>query len=230
MRAFAAMLAITLTLALASTSALIPKAASAQPYRRVENAEKRIALTFDDGPHPRYTAEILDILKEYGVRATFFVIGENIEYYGNDIIPRILSEGHEIGNHTFSHAHTRKMDRKALLEDVDRCHSIMKERYGYEMRLFRPPEGYVDKKITEAARAHGYSTVLWSIDTRDWEHTAATLIVSNVEHSVSGGDIILMHDYVSKPSTTAVALRELIPRLLGEGYQFVTVSELISQA
>lgn len=204
-------------------------AANTQVYRKVKTENKRIALTFDDGPHPRYTAEILDLLREYNVRATFFVIGENIEYYDKNIISQMLLDGHEIGNHTFTHAHTKEMSEQKFIADVEKCHNLVLERYGYEMKLFRPPEGYVDKKVGEVANKLGYSVILWSIDTRDWEHTASSTIVGNVERSVSGGDIILMHDYVSKPSTTTTALRELIPELLSRGYEFVTVSDLISQ-
>lgn len=217
-------------LALAATIVALTCAATAPNvpiYRSVPNEEKKIALTFDDGPHPHYTEQILDLLDRYGVKATFFVIGENIEYYDKGIISRIIDSGHEIGNHTFSHTHVKQTREESFRGDVRKCHKIMLERYGYEMKLFRPPEGAVDAKVQSIARELGYSIILWSIDTRDWEHTAPTLIVSNVEKNIDGGDIILMHDYVSKPNTTTEALRELIPRLISEGYEFVTVSDLI---
>ncbi len=220
----AAALALAATIIALACAATVP---NVPIYRSVPNDDKKIALTFDDGPHPHYTEQILDLLDRYGVKATFFVIGENIEYYDKGIIARIIDSGHEIGNHTFSHTHVKQTGERSFCDDVRKCHKIMLERYGYEMKLFRPPEGAVDAKVQSIADELGYSIVLWSIDTRDWEHTAPTLIVSNVEENIDGGDIILMHDYVSKPNTTTEALRELIPRLISEGYEFVTVSDLI---
>ncbi len=197
-------------------------------YKSVPQSGKMIALTFDDGPHPRYTEQILDILKKHDARATFFVIGENIEYYDKGILKRIIDGGHEIGNHTFNHGHTKQMSEQDFLADVNACHQLVKERYGYEMNIFRPPEGYIDNKVKKAAEELGYSIILWSIDTRDWEHTASSAIVGNIERHAGNGDIILMHDYVSGKSTTLDSLDKIIPKLKAEGYKFVTVSELIN--
>lgn len=199
-------------------------------YKCVTTDEKRIALTFDDGPHPRYTAQILERLREYDIKATFFVIGENIGYYDEGIVRSIIDAGHELGNHTYSHKHTKKMSESEFYEDVRKCHDLVREKYGYEMKLFRPPEGYVDKKVKCIAAELGYSVILWSIDTKDWEHVGASVITANVKLNTSCGDIILMHDYVSKPNTTIAALDEIIPLLLERGYEFVTVSELIKSS
>lgn len=204
-------------------------AAEDKVYRSAPTEKKRIALTFDDGPHPKYTPKILDCLEKYGIHATFFVIGENVEYYGDKLIGRMLAAGHEIGNHTYTHGHTSKMRAEDFIRDVEKCHVLLREKYSYEPRLFRPPEGYVDSKVMSEAAKMGYSVILWSIDTRDWEHTTPSLIVGNVEGHISGGDIILMHDYVSRPNTTIDALERLIPSLISEGYEFLTVSELISE-
>ena len=197
-------------------------------YRSVGGADGRIALTFDDGPHPRYTRQILEILKREGVKATFFVIGENIGYYDEGIISEIIADGHELGNHTFNHEHTSKMNEADFYRDVRACHELIKSKYNYEMRLFRPPEGYIDEKVKAIARELDYSIIIWSIDTRDWEHVASKTIATNVERDAKSGDIILMHDYVSKPNTTIDALEEIIKNLKREGYSFVSVSELIA--
>lgn len=196
-------------------------------YRSVPHAKGMIALTFDDGPHPKYTRQILDILKKEGIKATFFVIGENIGYYDEGIVLEIINDGHELGNHTFNHEHTKNMSEADFYRDVRTCHELIKEKYGYEMRIFRPPEGYIDEKVKNIARELDYSIIIWSIDTKDWEHIGSDLIVSNVEENASDGDIILMHDYVSKPNTTVGALEKVIKRLKTEGYRFVTVSELL---
>ena len=198
-------------------------------YRSVPSAKGMIALTFDDGPHPRYTRQILDILKREGIKATFFVIGENIGYYDSGIVEDIINDGHELGNHTFNHEHTKNMSEEDFYRDVRACHELIKEKYGYDMKIFRPPEGYVDEKVRNIARELDYSIIIWSIDTKDWEHVGSDLIVGNVDKNASDGDIILMHDYVSKPNTTIGALERVIKHLKSEGYRFVTVSELISE-
>ena len=197
-------------------------------YRSVPDAKGKIALTFDDGPHPRYTRQILEILKREGVRATFFVIGENIGYYDEGIVAEIIADGHELGNHTFNHEHTKSMSDEDFYRDVRACHDLIKEKYNYEMKIFRPPEGYIDKKVENIARELDYSIIIWSIDTKDWEHVGSDIIVGNIEKNASDGDIILMHDYVSKPNTTIDALERIIRNLKAQGYEFVTVSELIS--
>ncbi len=198
-------------------------------YRSIPQAKGMIALTFDDGPHPRYTRQILEILKKEGIKATFFIVGENINYYDEGIVAEIINEGHELGNHTFNHEHTKAMSESEFYDDVRACHELVKKKYGYEMKIFRPPEGYIDDKVKNIANELGYSIIIWSIDTKDWEHVGSDIIVGNVEKNASDGDIILMHDYVSKPNTTIGALERLIKKLKGEGYSFVTVSELIEK-
>ena len=197
-----------------------------QIYCCAPNSEKRIALTFDDGPHPIYTEQILSILREYGVKATFFVIGENVGYYP-DAFDAIVKDGHEVGNHTFSHPHLRNESAKALQEEIRLTEHTLQER-GYDgTQLFRPPEGVCSTEVCRCAKDAGYAIILWTVDTRDWDHTPAEHIVQSVKQTVKSGDIILFHDYIASPSPTPDALRCLIPSLLEMGYQFVTVSELI---
>ncbi|MBE6538767.1 MAG: chitooligosaccharide deacetylase [Ruminococcaceae bacterium] len=196
-------------------------------YRRVANEDMKIALTFDDGPHPYYTSKILDILKKYGVKATFFFVGQNIEYYP-ETAEEVYSEGHEIGNHTYTHHRVRAMDRIELLSELNRCDDAIYEIDEYRTRLFRPPEGALDADVEEAARSMDYSVILWSIDTRDWEHHSPDTILSDVLSNIKSGDIILMHDYIGRDSPTPAAVEMLIPALLERGYRFVTVSELMN--
>lgn len=191
------------------------------------NEEKNIALTFDDGPHPVYTPEILDILSEYGVRATFFTIGENVEYY-NDIIGMEAAAGHEIGNHTYSHMNLKKLPYQSVCREIERTERAIYETIEYRTRLLRPPEGAFGNNVCLAAAELDYTVICWSVDTRDWAHTPVADIVDNVLSSVKGGDIILFHDYVSGESPTPEALRIIIPELISRGYNFVTVSELMN--
>ncbi len=188
--------------------------------------EKKIALTFDDGPHPRYTGEILDILGEYDIKATFFVIGENVELYP-DLIEREIAEGHEIGNHTESHKSLLKADRAEISREVGVLGDSLREKFGYAASLLRPPGGQYTEALAEYAKENSQKIILWSVDTRDWAHTSVSGIRENVMKNTSDGSIILFHDYVAGKSPTPEALRSVIPELLAKGYKFVTVSELI---
>ena len=187
---------------------------------------KKIALTFDDGPHPRYTERILNILEEYGVKATFFVIGVNIQNYPEPL-KLISAAGHEIANHSFSHDNSNDLDSSTAISEMKRCEEIIYKTVGVKPTLFRPPRGANNADVESAARQMGYSVVLWSVDTLDWRNTPSDDIVKKVTECVHGGDIILMHDYTSGKNTTCDALSIMIPRLLEAGYEFVTVSELI---
>ena len=195
-------------------------------YHCSSHSGSKIALTFDDGPHPIYTPMILDILRDNGIKATFFMVGENVELYG-DVAARVLNEGHEIGNHTYSHPHIINTPQKELLKEILACDSSIYSISEYKTKLFRPPEGVVEHNTSVLAEKLDYSIILWSIDTRDWAKTPTDEIVENVLKNTEGGDIILRHDYVSHPSPTPGALERIIPALKNKGYEFVTVSELI---
>lgn len=192
-------------------------------YSRCEGAKGKIALTFDDGPCERYTGEILDILAQYGVKGTFFVIGENAEMYPT-LVQREIAECHEVGSHTYSHCNICTCSDTNLTSELYRCENALGE---YRPRLFRPPGGKINEHDMEMISGLGYGIVLWSVDTRDWTGISAEKIISTVRENVSDGDIVLFHDYNSRESGTPDALRTLIPELLAKGYELVTVSELI---
>lgn len=200
---------------------------SSKVFHNKKNQEMKIALTFDDGPHPIYTPIILDILKEYEIHATFFMVGENVEHY-RDVAERVLSEGHEIGNHTYSHPHLLNMTYGTLLDEVLGCEDELFALSEYKPHLFRPPEGLVGKDVISIADKLEYSVILWNVDTRDWANTPSDKIVENVIKNTDSGDIILMHDYIGYNSPTPEALRKYIPILLKKGFKFVTVSELLN--
>ena len=179
-----------------------------------------------DGPHPRYTEQILDVLKEYGVKATFFAVGENVALYGKQI-KRIAAEGHEIGNHTYTHASLKSISREALEKELTKTEEEIEKAVGYPPKVFRPPEGCCNKTVVECANQMGYTTVLWTVDPRDWASPPVETVVGNIMRNVKAGAVILCHDYNSaKNSPTPNALRAVIPRLIEQGYRFVTVSEL----
>lgn len=195
-------------------------------YRYKKNEGNRIALTFDDGPHPVYTEKILDILKKYNVKATFFMIGENVINYTETAL-RVKEEGHEIGNHTVKHLTARKSSPAELMQDMLECSRIIREKLGYEASIMRPPEGALVDAVMTTCSELDLSVILWNVDTRDWAHSPPRKIYDTVINNTDSGDIILMHDYIGKSSPTPEALELIIPKLIESGYVFVTVSELI---
>ncbi len=197
-----------------------------EPVRRASTEERRIAITFDDGPSEEKTREILQILAENDAKATFFVIGENARAHP-DRIREIHDAGHEIGNHTWSHRYLTKMSADEIREEVGKTEEILTEICGEKPVVFRPPGGYFSTETISQVEGMGYTCVLWSVDTRDWTMVSAQKIIRQVENGAAAGEIILFHDLGDKRLSTPDALRILLPRLKEEGYQFVTVSELL---
>lgn len=186
----------------------------------------KIALTFDDGPHPRLTPKILAILEKYDIKATFFVIGANAKEYP-DTLKKVSEAGHEIANHTYSHIHFSDKNISKLRAEIKKCESEIFDRTDIKTSLFRPPEGQICSSLKGIARDMDYDVVLWSLDTRDWAHTPPYKIAENIKQNIKAGDIILMHDFIGHNSPTPEALELFIPELIERGFKFVTVSELI---
>lgn len=181
---------------------------------------KCVALTFDDGPHEECTKELLDGLKERGVRATFFLMGQNID--GNEaLVKRMYDEGHLIGNHSYSHVQLTKAGAKTVCQAVDRTSKIIEGITGERPQYMRPPYGDWNEELECDV---GMTTVLWSVDSLDWKLRNKNKIVKRVLKDAGDGDIILMHDIF--PTSVQAAL-ELVDTLGGQGYTFVTVDELL---
>jgi len=193
------------------------------------DAEKKLALTFDDGPSEKYTSKILDILSRNNVKATFFIIGSNAEK-NPELVKRIISEGHEIGNHTYSHPQLKKISPEELNLEINKTQKIIKGITGITPTLFRPPGGYLNNTIMEIITSNNCIPVLWSWrqDTMDWKNPPVDTVVNTVLSNVKDGDIILFHDYIYGESPTPEALNRIIPELLNKGYNFLTVTELIN--
>jgi len=207
---------------------LRPLAQNGRPVIRSGDPDSmKIALTFDDGPHPYRTDDVLDLLGKYGVRATFFVIGENASYYPEPL-KRAVALGHEIGNHTYHHAHLSDSCEQNVADEIKKTQEVIFRITGYRTRIFRPPEGAYDECALKTAESMDYRVILWNVDTRDWERPPAQTIVRTVTENVRGGSILLFHDYMHKTAHTLEALEILIPMLLSRGYEFVTVSELLA--
>ena len=197
-------------------------------YRCGKVEEKKIALTFDDGPHPTLTPEILAILEENDVKASFFVIGVNAEKHP-ELVAREAAAGHEVGLHTYTHLRLPEKNAAVIGDELRQEQTLLAPLVGgISPSLFRPPEGVCTEAVKEAATENGCTVVLWSVDTRDWTHRPAADIAAAVLREVRPGSIILMHDYISGGSPTPEALQILLPALRREGYTFCTVSELLN--
>lgn len=219
---------IVLSLFFLSYILCIPAEAETKVYRQVETDRKQIALTFDDGPHPRLTPEILAILEQYHTPATFFMIGVNVNQYPQTA-REVIAAGHEVGNHTYTHSHISRLNESTLETELEKCEDVLEELCEYRPHLFRPPEGAVTSYVEHCSERGDYTMILWSIDTHDWAHRSAADIVDTVLSQVRPGSIILMHDYIGTDSHTAEALSVFLPELLRRGYEPVTVSRLLGQ-
>ena len=181
---------------------------------------KKIAITFDDGPHPFYTEQLLDGLKERGVVATFFVTGEHASLHP-DIIKRMSEEGHLVGNHTYSHMQLNKGNRETFKEELIRTNEVIEELTGQEVQYVRPPYGTWDKKFEQELNMF---PVLWSIDPLDWCSDNVGGIVQRVTAKAEENSIILMHD---EYKSTVTAALQIVDILQEDGYEFVTVDEIL---
>lgn len=184
------------------------------------NERGKIALTFDDGPHPFYTEQLLDGLKEREVKATFFVTGEHAQLHP-EIIKRMSEEGHLIGNHTYSHMQLQASNQAEFKQELIKTNEIITEITGEEVLYVRPPYGTWDKKIETELNMF---PVLWNVDPLDWCSDNASCIIEKVVNKVKENDIILMHDYYDSSVTAALSI---VDELMEEGYEFVTVEEIL---
>lgn len=179
-----------------------------------------IALTFDDGPYPKVTGHILDVLEKNGVCATFFVLGSRIEGH-EDMLTRMDELGCEIGNHSFSHADLTRLSKADCQRELSDTDAEIRRVTGHEASVVRPPYGYYNKTVMSAAER---PLILWTVDTNDWRGKAPGEIADYVIQQAKEGSVILMHD---QQTQTADAMEMIIPTLIEEGFCFVTVSELI---
>ncbi|MGG0643300.1 polysaccharide deacetylase family protein [Sporosarcina gallistercoris] len=192
----------------------------------IRTDEKVIALTFDDGPHRKYTEEILDVLKEHNANATFFVVGVNVDK-NPELVSRMSDEGHEIANHTYTH--DRSMKTSEVIKEMRKTNDTIQAITGHPTTLFRPVEGYYTDDLVRAVSKEGYKLVMWSwhLDTLDWKNPGVDKIVNFVVDGAKEGNVVLFHDGGGNRRQTVDALKEILPELKKEGYRFVSISELM---
>lgn len=192
--------------------------------RYVPTTHKVVALTIDDGPHPQTTPQILRVLKEKQVKATFFVLGANAAVH-SEWVKQAVQDGHEIGSHAYSHRFFNTMKAAEYEAEMDQANQLIRQ-LACEPAVFRPPGGSWNDAVARAALVRGQTTILWSVDSGDWRRLPVSQVVRNTLDNVKPGSIILMHDgQLSLPTPEAV--RIIIDNLKERGYQFVTVSELL---
>ena len=188
--------------------------------------EKMVALTFDDGPHPGHTDAVLDILEKAGVKATFFVIGKNVELYPAPM-ERAYALGHEIENHSFDHK-TKGKTPESLKESIAHTSALIEEKIGYRPKFFRPPGGFATESVKTATGDLGLRQVFWTIDSEDWTGKSAGSIIRDILREANDSEVILFHDYMCPGHQMLYALPEVILGLQEKGYRFVTISEYFS--
>ncbi|SFI70772.1 Peptidoglycan/xylan/chitin deacetylase, PgdA/CDA1 family, partial [Paenibacillus sp. UNC496MF] len=188
---------------------------------------KLVALTFDDGPDNKYTPKILDILKAKHVHATFFAVGTQVKRYGA-VMKRIVAEGSEIGNHSYSHTDLSRLDSAHIMNQIKWTDTLIRKQAGYVPRLVRAPYGASSPLLKQIVADNGRSLVFWTVDTRDWEGASVTAMRANVNKNAHPGGIILMHSFGSKHLANTVELLPLVIKdLQARGFTLVTVSELL---
>lgn len=182
---------------------------------------RQVALTFDDGPSP-YTPQLLDYLQSRGIQATFFLVGNRIDWY-SDTVLRQASEGHEIGYHSYNHQDQRQLTSQQITDDFYAASSVLHRVTGQVFTIWRSPGGAFDQRVL---RCIHLPHIYWSVDTRDWESRNADAVYREIIRNAKDGSIILMHDLY--PSTIEGAIRAL-DALQAAGYDFLTVSELLAR-
>lgn len=195
--------------------------------RKYDPNKKIIALTFDDGPstdETNGTSDLLDLLEQYDSKATFFCLGNRLNDESAPLLKRMVELGCEIGNHSYDHAQLTKLDAKGVRDEIDTTNELIKKYSGRDCRIIRPPYGAADNDIVPANVSQPF--IMWDMDTLDWKTKNAASVISLVEKYKEqdwDGAVILMHDI---HPTTIEACKTIIPELVNDGYQLVTVSEL----
>ncbi|MBS4189335.1 polysaccharide deacetylase family protein [Bacillus sp. FJAT-49705] len=198
----------------------------------VDTKEKIVAITFDDGPHPVFTPQILYILAKYNAKATFFVAGNKVKRFPS-VLERIAKEGHEIANHTYNHIINRNITSSTLHSELEQTDEIIQSIIGYKPTLYRPVGGMHNDLIINTAVKNGKLVILWSwhLDAEDWKNPAASQISRHITKGIRPGNIVLLHDWIgteySRTSQTVKGLETTLRFLYQNGYECVTVSELL---
>jgi peptidoglycan/xylan/chitin deacetylase (PgdA/CDA1 family) len=213
------------------------KSATGQWYGRtftgVKPGTKQLALTYDDGPNDPHTLRLLEVLAKHGVRATFFLIGRYVKQRP-DIVRELVRAGHVVGNHTFSHPSLIFRTTSRIKAEVADCQHALTDAVGEHSNLFRPPFGGRRPAVLRVVREMGFYPVMWNVAGYDWKAPSSEFIEKKVTAKVQGGDVILLHDgghrvFGTDRSYTTTATDRLIACYKAEGYEFVTIPEMMEK-
>lgn len=186
-----------------------------------------VAMTFDDGPHATLTPKLLDLMAKKKIKVTFFVLGENAVRHP-EILKRAVAEGHEIGNHSWSHPNLAKLSNDALRSQLQRTDDVIAQAIGSHPKIMRPPYGELTPKQRQWVNSEfGYKVILWDVDPLDWKEPGPATVAQRIIRETKPGSIMLSHDIHAQ---TIAAMPETFDALLAKGFKFVTVSELLALA
>ncbi|MFC9914027.1 polysaccharide deacetylase family protein [Streptomyces sp. NPDC059862] len=188
-----------------------------EPLLRVTGIGRTMVLTFDDGPDPHYTPDILSTLRTYDVRAMFFVCGEMV-VHNKDLLAEMAEEGHVVGNHTWSHPLLTGLTRGRIRSEMERTSEIIEEAYGERPRWFRAPYGAWNRAVFQLGAELGMEPLAWTVDSLDWIEPGTPTIVDRVRNGAGPGVVVLSHDSGGDRSQSVRALRDYLPQLLDAGY------------
>ncbi|WP_030422891.1 polysaccharide deacetylase family protein [Streptomyces sp. SCSIO 75703] len=192
-------------------------AVRSEPLLRMTGSGRTMLLTFDDGPHPRYTPRILDTLAEYDVRATFFVCGEMAQAHPA-LVARMAEEGHVVGNHTWTHPLLTGLTRGRIRSEMESTSEIVEKVYGQRPQWFRAPYGAWNRSVFQLGADLGMEPLAWTVDSLDWTTPGTGTIIERIESGAAPGVVVLSHDAGGDRSQSVDALRSYLPRLLDSGY------------
>ncbi|TDO63853.1 peptidoglycan/xylan/chitin deacetylase (PgdA/CDA1 family) [Kribbella sp. VKM Ac-2571] len=195
-----------------------PAAAPATPTK-TPLPTKYVVLTFDDGPDATYTPMVLGILAQYGAKATFFEVGQNVQKHP-ELTKRVHEAGHSVQNHTWTHADLRNLGAAAFRQQVTSTDTTIRTQIGSTPACLRPPYGGVNATVRQRAKALGKDLVVWTVDSRDWTKPGTAAIVQRVLKNVHSGSVILMHDGGGNRTQTVAALPVILKALKAQGYGF----------
>jgi peptidoglycan-N-acetylglucosamine deacetylase len=195
---------------------------------------RQIALTYDDGPNDPHTLRLLEVLAKHGARATFFLIGRYVQQRP-DIAREVAKAGHVVGNHTFTHPLLIFKSEAEIRRQLSACRAVLEDSIGQHSNLFRPPFGGRRPAVFRITRELGLEPVMWNVTGYDWNAPAASVIEQKIAEQIGGGDVILLHDGGHKEigadrSQTVVASDRLLAHYIAEGYEFVTIPQMMAKA
>ena len=219
-------------IAVPATGAAVDRYLAGSVVYSVPVAERVVALTFDDGPRPPFTDAILDVLRDQGIVATFFLVGQNAQRHP-ELARRIVREGHAVGNHGWAHRALDELSNAAAHDEIARGARAIRQATGVQPRILRPPFGALDRRIRGRegiAADHGQTLVMWSVETRDWATRSPLEVAVGTLRQVQPGAVVLLHDGGGNREHVVTATRWMVGHLARQGYRFVTVPQLLELA